>query len=188
VTLFNRGHTGPELFPDVEKLRGDRTGDLRALRGHTWDAVIDTCGYVPRLAHASAAVLKDVVAHYTFISSISVYADRRQPGLTEDAPVQTLADPTTEEVGPQTYGGLKALCEQAVDALMPGRTLIVRPGLLVGPYDPTGRFTYWVQRVAAGGEVLAPGPPSARCNSSMPAMPPRGWSRWWRHALRASFM
>jgi 2'-hydroxyisoflavone reductase len=159
VTLFNRGHTGPELFPDVEKLRGDRTGDLRALQGHTWDAVIDTCGYVPRLVHASAAVLKDVVAHYTFISSISVYAERRQPGLTEDAPVQTLADPTTEEVGPQTYGALKALCEQAVDAVLPGRTLIVRPGLLVGPYDPTGRFTYWVQRVAAGGEVLAPGPP-----------------------------
>jgi 2'-hydroxyisoflavone reductase len=124
-----------------------------------WEAVIDTCGYVPRLVHASAAVLKDVVAHYTFISSISVYAERRQPGLTEDASVQTLADPTTEEVGPQTYGALKALCEQAVDAVLPGRTLIVRPGLLVGPYDPTGRFTYWVQRVAAGGEILAPGPP-----------------------------
>src|SRR5215813_13811236 len=127
VTLFNHGHTCPELFPDAEKLRGDRAGDLRALRGRTWDAVIDTCGYVPRLVHAAAAVLKDGVAHYTFISSISVYADRRQPGLIEDASVQTLADPTTEEVGPQTYGALKALCEQAVDAVMPGRTCIVRP-------------------------------------------------------------
>src|ERR671923_1178786 len=87
VTLFNRGHTCPELFPDAEKLRGDRAGDLRALRGRTWDAVIDTSGYVPRLVHASAAVLKDAVAHYTFVSSISVYADRRRASLTEAAPV-----------------------------------------------------------------------------------------------------
>lgn len=159
VTLFNRGQTCPELFSNVEKLRGDRTGDLRALRGRTWDAAIDTCGYVPRIVHASAAVLRDVVEHYTFISSISVYADRHQLGLIEAAPVQTLADPTIEEVGPQTYGALKALCERAVDALLPGRTLIIRPGLLVGPHDPTGRFVYWVQRVAAGGEVLAPGTP-----------------------------
>src|SRR5262249_15702225 len=111
VTLFNRGHTCPTLFPDAEKLRGDRAGDLQALQGRRWDAVIDTCGYVPRLVHASAAVLKDAVAHYTFISSISVYADRHQSGLTEDAAVLTLADPTTEEVGPRTYGALKALCE-----------------------------------------------------------------------------
>jgi 2'-hydroxyisoflavone reductase len=159
VTLFNRGHTCPALFPDTEKLCGDRDEDLRALRGRTWDAVIDTCGYVPRLVHASAAVLQDVVGHYTFISSISVYADVRHPGVTEAAPVRTLADPTTEEVGPQTYGALKALCEQAVEAVFPGRALLVRPGLLVGPYDPTGRFTYWIQRVAAGGEVLAPGVP-----------------------------
>ena len=159
MTLFNRGQTRPDLFPNAERLRGDRGGDLSALRGRTWDAVIDTCGYVPRLVQASAAVLKDVVDHYTFISSISVYADLRQPGLTEAAPVRTLADPTIEEVGPQTYGALKALCERAVDAMMPGRTLIVRPGLLVGPHDPTGRFTYWIQRGAAGGEVLAPGAP-----------------------------
>lgn len=159
VTIFNRGQTGPTLFPGTEKIRGDRAGDLRALRGRTWDSVIDTCGYVPRLVHASASMLKDSVAHYTFISSISVYADRSQPGLTEAAPVQTLADPTTEEVGPLTYGALKALCEQAVEALMPRRTFVVRLGLLVGPHDPTGRFTYWVERVAAGGEVLAPGLP-----------------------------
>lgn len=159
VTLFNRGHTRPDLFPNTERLRGDRAGDLRALRGRTWDAVIDTCGYVPRLVQASAAVLTEVVGHYTFISSVSVYADRHQPSLTEAAPVRTLADPTIEEVGRQTYAALKALCERAVEALMPGRTLIVRPGLLVGPHDPTGRFTYWVQRVATGGEVLAPGAP-----------------------------
>lgn len=159
VTLFNRGRTHPDLFPNTERLHGDRAGDLRALRGCTWDAVIDTSGYVPRLVQASAAVLKEGVGHYIFISSISVYADLRQPGVTEAAPVRTLADPTIEEVGPQTYGALKALCERAVDALMPGRALIVRPGLLVGPHDPTGRFTYWVQRVAAGGEVLAPGAP-----------------------------
>jgi 2'-hydroxyisoflavone reductase len=159
VTLFNRGHTHPDLFPNTEKLHGDRTGDLRALYGRTWDAVIDTCGYVPRLVQTSATVLKDAVDHYSFISSVSVYADLSEPGLTETATVRTLADPTSEEVGPQTYGPLKALCKQAVDALLPGRTLIIRPGLLVGPHDPTGRFTYWVQRVAAGGEVLAPGAP-----------------------------
>lgn len=158
VTLFNRGSTFPELFPEVEKLRGDRDGGLHALRGREWDAVIDTSGYVPRLARAAVTVLQDAVGHYTFLSTISVYADDK-PGVTETAAVKTLEDPTTEEGGPRTYGALKALCELAVDELMPNRSLIVRPGLLVGPHDPTGRFTYWVERMAKGGEVLAPGDP-----------------------------
>jgi 2'-hydroxyisoflavone reductase len=161
VTLFTRGRTNPALFPDAEKLVGDRAGDLGALRARTWDAVIDTCGYVPRIAHASAAMLKDAVEHYTFISSISVYAEMNAPGIKETAPVGVLETPT-EEIGPDTYGPLKALCESAVEAAMPGRTLNVRPGLLVGPFDPSGRFTYWVRRVAAGGEVLAPGEPKAQ--------------------------
>ena len=160
VTMFTRGRTNPDLFPEAEKLVGDRGGDLAALAGRTWDAVIDTCGYVPRVVGASAAALRDAVGHYLFISSISVYAEMNAPGITEEAPVGVLAAPT-EEVGPDSYGPLKALCEAAVEAQLPGRTLNVRPGLLVGPCDPSGRFTYWVKRFGAGGEVLAPGDPSA---------------------------
>jgi 2'-hydroxyisoflavone reductase len=159
VTLFNRGQHNPELFPEVEKLRGDRTEDLSALEGRTWDAVIDTCGYVPRVVRRSAEALKDAVGHYTFISSISVYPDFSTPGMDETAPVGTLEDPTVEEVTGETYGPLKALCEQAVEEALPGRTLNIRPGLIVGPFDPSDRFTYWPRRVARGGEVLAPAGP-----------------------------
>jgi 2'-hydroxyisoflavone reductase len=159
VTLFNRGRHNPELFPEVERLRGDRGGDLQALEGRRWDAAIDTSGYIPRAVSASAGLLAPNIDHYTFISSISVYSDVKHPGIAEGAPVATLADPTTEEVTGETYGALKALCEQAAEAAMPGRVLIIRPGLIVGPHDPTDRFTYWVQRIAAGGEVLAPGNP-----------------------------
>ena len=159
VTLFNRGLSGPELFPEVETIRGDRDGDLSALRGRRWDAAIDTCGYVPRVVRASAGLLADAVDHYTFVSSISVYPDDIGPGVDEDAPVEELEDPTVEEVTGETYGGLKALCERAAEEEMPGRVLIVRPGLISGPHDPTDRFTYWPRRIAAGGEVLAPDRP-----------------------------
>jgi len=159
ITLFNRGQHNPELFPDVEKLRGDRDSDLSALRGRRWDAAIDTCGYVPRVVAASAEQLAGAVEHYTFISSISVYADFSTIGIDEGAPVGTLADTTVEQVDSKTYGPLKALCEQAAERAMPGRVLNVRPGLIVGPTDPTDRFTYWPQRVVQGGEVLAPGQP-----------------------------
>ncbi len=159
ITLFNRGQHNAALFPDVGKLRGDRSGDLSALRGRRWDAVIDTCGFVPRLVRASAELLADAVDHYTFISSISVYADVSVLGIDESAPVGTLPDDTVEEVTDETYGPLKALCEQAAEQAMPGRVLTVRPGLIVGPHDPTDRFTYWPHRVARGGEVLAPGRP-----------------------------
>lgn len=160
ITLFNRGQHNPELFPDAEKLRGDRARDLSALRGRRWDAAIDTCGYVPRVVRASAELLADAVEHYTFISSISVYARLERPGTDERAPVGTLTDPGVEEVTGETYGPLKALCEQAAEAAMPGRVLTVRPGLIVGPHDPTDRFTYWPVRVARGGEVLAPADPA----------------------------
>ncbi len=162
VTLFNRGQHNPDLYPDVEKLRGDRKDDLRALRGRRWDAVIDTCGYVPRVVRASAELLADAVGHYTFISSISVYADLSVPGLDEGGAVGTLADETVEEVTGETYGPLKVLCEWAAERALPGRVLTIRPGLIVGPHDPTDRFTYWPHRVARGGEVLAPGSPEAR--------------------------
>ena len=157
VTLFNRGQHNPDLFPEVEKLRGDRDGGLFALQGRQWDAAIDTCGFVPRIVGASAAALAHAVRHYTFISSISVYADFSAANLGESAPVGTLADATQEKVTNETYGPLKALCEQAAEQAMPGRTLVVRPGLIVGPDDPTDRFTYWPWRVAQGGEMLAPG-------------------------------
>ena len=158
VTLFNRGQHNPELFPAVEKLRGDRTGDLSALAGRTWDAVIDTCGYIPRHVAASARALADSVGHYTFISSISVYANP-VAGTDESGAVATLADPMVETVTGETYGGLKYLCEEAAGNALPGRALLLRPGLIVGPHDPSDRFTYWVHRVAGGGEVLAPGRP-----------------------------
>jgi 2'-hydroxyisoflavone reductase len=159
VTLFNRGIKAPDLFPQVETIEGDREVDLSALSGRRWDATIDTCGYVPRVVRASAKTLANAVDHYTFVSSISVYPDDIVPGADEESPVQELPDPTVEEVTGETYGGLKALCERAVEEEMPGRVLSVRPGLISGPHDPTDRFTYWPRRIAAGGEVLAPDPP-----------------------------
>jgi 2'-hydroxyisoflavone reductase len=159
ITLFNRGQHNADLFPDVEKLRGDRYNDLSALEGRRWDAVIDTCGYVPRIVRRSAELLADAVDHYTFVSSISVYADFSQPGLDERAPVGRIDDPTVEQITGETYGPLKALCEEAAEAAMPGRVANVRPGLIVGPHDPTDRFTYWPVRVANGGDVLTPSRP-----------------------------
>jgi len=156
VTLFNRGKTRPELFPDVEKLHGDRDGKLEALRGRSWDAVIDTSGYAPRIVKTSAELLAPRVSSYLFVSSISVYRDDVKAGADESAPVQALEDPKTEDVRAH-YGALKAACERAAEAAMPGRVAAVRPGLIVGPEDPTDRFTYWPVRLDRGGEVLAPG-------------------------------
>lgn len=159
VTLFNRGQTNPQLYPQVEKLQGDRDGNLDALAGRRWDAVIDTCGYVPRVVGASAALLADAVDHYTFISSLSVYSDLTLEGMDEGAPVGTLEDERVEEITGETYGPLKVLCERMVAEKMNGRALQVRAGLIVGPHDATDRFTYWPYRVDQGGEVLAPGNP-----------------------------
>ncbi|MBI4787089.1 MAG: NAD-dependent epimerase/dehydratase family protein [Chloroflexi bacterium] len=161
VTLFNRGQHNPELFPNIVKLRGNRDGDLAVLEGRRWDAVIDTCGFIPRIVRASAEMLADRVDHYTFISSISALADFSPRGLDESAPVAQLKDgDSLEKVTEGSYGPLKALCEQAVEQAMAHRTLVLRPGLIVGPHDPTDRFTYWPHRIARGGEVLAPGDPN----------------------------
>jgi 2'-hydroxyisoflavone reductase len=157
VTMFNRGQTRPELFPEAERLRGDRDGDLGALAGREFDAVVDTSGYVPRIVRATLEALPEV-GHYTFVSSVSVYADLSTPAA-EDAPVAQLAE-ETESYRSEAYGALKALCEDVVRERHPG-ALITRPGLIVGPWDPTGRFTYWPQRLAEGGRVLAPAPPDA---------------------------
>ncbi|MEK7404881.1 MAG: NAD-dependent epimerase/dehydratase family protein [Acidobacteriota bacterium] len=164
LTLFNRGKTRPGLFPDIEKLHGDRDPakdeGLKALDGRHWDAVIDNSGYFPRHVAASAKLLAPNVKHYVFISSLSVYADNSVEGQDETAKVATIPDPTVEQITEQTYGALKALCEQAAEAAMPGRVTVVRPGYIVGPDDPSGRFTYWPVRIDRGGEVLAPGAPS----------------------------
>ena len=157
VTLFNRGHTKPGLFPGIEELKGDRDGPLDALKGRSWDAVIDNCGYVPRHVRMSAELLAPMVRQYLFISTISVYADFSKVN-DETSPVATIEDENRED-WKNAYGALKALCEKAADAAMPGRTTIVRPGLIVGPEDLTDRFTYWPARAARGGEMLAPGDP-----------------------------
>lgn len=160
LTLFHRGQTNPGLFPDVESITGDREHDLGRLAGRHWDAVIDTCGYVPRLVGMAARALADAVDRYVFISSISVYGSDVAPGATEATPLLPIADPTVEVVNGETYGPLKALCEAELEATLPGRGLNVRPGLIVGPEDPTDRFTYWPHRLARGGDVLAPGDPN----------------------------
>ena len=161
ITLFNRGKTNPGLFPDLEKLQGDRNNDLKSLAGRTFDAVIDTSGYFPRQVRDTATLLgKQGAKQYVFVSSISVYASLGKPGVDETAPVAILKDPTIETITEGSYGGLKALCEAAAEAAMPGRATNVRPGLIVGPNDGTDRFTYWPVRVAKGGEVLAPNTPA----------------------------
>lgn len=159
VSLFNRGSTNPDLFPQAEKLRGDRDGGLDALKGKTWDAVIDVNGYVPRLVRASAELLKDSVGQYIFISTLGVYADRRVPHQDENAPLATTDDPATEQITGETYGPLKVLCEQAAEDALPGRTLVIRPGFIVGPHDHTDRLTYWLRRIDQGGEMLVPQTP-----------------------------
>jgi 2'-hydroxyisoflavone reductase len=161
VTLFNRGKSNPDLFPQLETIIGDREHDVNKLNGRIWDAVIDVAGYVPRIVRLSAEVLKENVARYVFISTISVYRDFKQIGTDESYPVGKLEDATVEEITGETYGPLKALCEQVVQDIYRERALIVRPGLIVGPHDPTDRFTYWPVRVARGGDVLAPQKPEA---------------------------
>ena len=156
VTLFNRGKTNQGRFTDVEQLHGDRDGKLEALRGRSWDVVIDTSGYVPRIVRMSAELLAPSVERYVFVSTISVYDESIPPGSDEGAQIAKLTDPATEDIR-ANYGALKAACERAAEGAMPGRVLVVRPGLIVGPDDPTDRFTYWPVRLAEGGEVLAPG-------------------------------
>ncbi len=160
VTLFNRGKTNPDLFKQVQTIRGDREKDLDQLSGQ-WDAVIDTCGYFPRIVRMSAEALKDKVRSYVFISSISVYDGFGKIGINESDPVGKIADETIEEITGESYGPLKALCEKAVQDVFGDRSLIIRPGLIVGPNDPTDRFTYWPVRVARGGDVLVPEKPAA---------------------------
>src|SRR5580698_1006742 len=149
VTLFNRGKTNADLFPQLVHLKGDRDGQLNALKGKHWDVVIDDSGYVPRLVKMSAELLAHNVQRYIFISTIGVYADYSKPS-NEDSPVSKMPDETSEKVS-EFYGPLKALCEKAAEKAMPGRVASIRPGLIVGSRDPTERFTYLPARAAIGG-------------------------------------
>jgi 2'-hydroxyisoflavone reductase len=161
VTVFNRGKTNPGTLPaGVEHLEGDRNGKLDALKGKTWDAVIDNPSTLPRWVRDAAQLLKDSAGQYLFISTISVYADTSKPNSDESNPTLVLQDPTTEDPGNGAYGGLKALAEKEAERAFPGRTTVVRPGLIVGAGDNTDRFSYWPIRIARGGEVLAPGNPT----------------------------
>jgi 2'-hydroxyisoflavone reductase len=160
LTLFNRGKTHPGLFPDIEQLHGDRKSDLSALEGRKWDAVVDTSAYIPADVTKSATLLAPNVTQYLLISTVSVYAKLDKPGQDESAPLATTDKPDADKVTNENYGALKALCEKAALAALPGRTIVIRPGLIVGPGDPTDRFTYWPVRVSRGGEVLAPGKPA----------------------------
>jgi 2'-hydroxyisoflavone reductase len=159
VTVFNRGRTAAVWPAGVEVRQGDRKADLSALAEGQWDAVVDTCGYLPRDVARMAETLHKRVSRYVFISSISVYAGFAQPN-DEGSPLGVIDDVDTEVVDGRTYGPLKALCEQAVMARFGDRATLIRPGLIVGPYDPTQRFTYWparVARAADGQAVLVPG-------------------------------
>jgi 2'-hydroxyisoflavone reductase len=185
VTLLNRGRSDPALYPALERLRGDRdpraadaanashaanaadagasqpptANALAQLQGRSWDIVFDLTGYVPRVVRAACDALAGRVGRYVFVSSISVYESSATPGQDESAPVARLADPCSEDVMAH-YGALKAACEREVETVFGAQALLVRPGLIVGPFDPTGRFTYWPLRIARGGNVLAPAPAS----------------------------
>jgi 2'-hydroxyisoflavone reductase len=160
ITLFNRGQSNRDLFPQVERLRGERSGDLAPLRGRSFDAVVDTSGYLPADVRASAQLLAGQADRYLFVSSRSVYADTATPDIDEEAPLAELPDGASEdELTGEAYGALKALCERAAQQAFGERCTVLRPGLIVGPHDQTNRFGYWPRRVAEGGDVLAPAPP-----------------------------
>ena len=159
VSLFNRGRTNNELFPDLELLVGDRNNGLEALEGGKWDVVVDNSGYVPRQVEDSARLLAPIVSHYLFVSTISVYGDFSKP-INEDTAVGTMDDETVEEVTGETFGPMKAMCEKRVlSQVGAGRTTILRPTYICGPGDRTDRYTYWPVRTMRGGEMLWPGTP-----------------------------
>jgi 2'-hydroxyisoflavone reductase len=158
VTVFNRGRHQADLPDGVERLAGDRNGQLDALKGRTWDVVIDNPTTLPRWVRLSGEVLTGKCDQYVFISTLSVYRDWAKPDVTESFPLATMPDPTNEEM--KNYGALKALSEQEAEKWYPGKVTVIRPGLIVGPGDETDRFTYWPVRVARGGEILCPGNPA----------------------------
>ncbi len=181
LTLFNRGRTNTHLFPEVEKLVGDRENDLESLRGNAWDAVIDNSASNPRWVRDSAQLLKDSADVYLFTSTRSTYSDFSQIGMTEETGPQFDVDPavTDDPAVRLPYGQAKVLCEYETKRAFPGRYLIVRPGLIVGPGDQTDRFTYWPARIHRGGEVLAPGEP----DNPVMFIDVRDLAEWYVHLL-----
>lgn len=161
VTHVNRGRSSPP-DPRVESLRADRTDEAQlraAVAGQRWDVVVDTSGYLPKFVDLSVKALRGTAARYAFVSTISVYGEH---GFGEDDEIQPPPDPVPDAMTPETYGGLKGMCEAAVKEAHGEHALIVRPGLIVGPHDSTDRFTYWPHRIAHGGRILAPGRPGRR--------------------------
>jgi 2'-hydroxyisoflavone reductase len=161
VAVFHRGESEPADLADVEHLHGDRKAGLEPLGGRSWDAVLDTCAFVPRDVRELADAAGDRIGRYALVSSLSVHPDDLPVGATEDTATYPPPYPDAEEVTDETYGPLKVACEEEAAARFRGRLLVIRPGYIVGPHDPTDRFTYWVRRAAAGGEMLAAGPPDA---------------------------
>jgi len=159
LTLFHRGETGAGLFPQATHLSGDRDKDLSALSAGSWDATIDVCAYFPRQVRSLAAALRGRGGRYVFISSVSAYSPSVPPGYDESAPLADTGDADATEVTDANYGGLKVACEQAGTELFGAETTIIRPTYVIGPYDRSYRFTWWVDRIARGGTVLAPGEP-----------------------------
>lgn len=159
ITLFHRSECPDERRAGVTHLRGDRDGGLEALAGCTFDAVVDTSSYLPRLVDASAAALHGRVGRYLYVSTLSALRTLAPLHQDEEAPLAGLDDPDDETRSPERYGGLKALSEARVRARFGDRATVVRPGLIGGPGDPTDRFTYWPVRLAEGGPYVAPGTP-----------------------------
>jgi 2'-hydroxyisoflavone reductase len=158
VTLFHRGVTGAGLFAAATHLAGDRNVDLSPLASGSWDATIDVCAYFPRQVRSLALALGGRGGTYVYISSVSAYSPTMQPNYDERATLATVDDPDAAEVTDENYGGLKAACEQESQLFGPDTT-IIRPTYVIGPYDRSYRFTWWVDRLARGGTVLAPGDP-----------------------------
>jgi 2'-hydroxyisoflavone reductase len=159
VTLFHRGHTGADLFPRAKHLTGDRNQDLSALRGRRFDATVDTCGFFPRQVRSLAAALDGRGGRYVFISSVSAYSAAVPWNYSESAPLADVTDEDATEITNQNYGGLKVACERDARQLFGPETTIIRPTYVIGPYDRSYRFTWWVDRLGKGGRVLAPGHP-----------------------------
>ena len=146
LTFFNRGQTDPGAFPGAEHLTGDRDGDLSVLTGRSWDATVDVCAYVPRQVRALLSVLGEGAGHHTFISTLSVYGQNVvDEGFDETSPL--LEPAWDDELVMERYGELKVGCEQVAGDLAGDRLLVVRPGYVFGPHDPTHRFPYWLERV-----------------------------------------
>jgi 2'-hydroxyisoflavone reductase len=182
VSLFHRGQTGASLFPHATHLQGDRDEDLSALAGSRWDATIDVCAYFPRQVRSLAAALDGRGGRYVLISSVSAYGPAVPWNYAESAPLAEVSDPDATTVTNENYGGLKVACEQASRQLFGRGTCIIRPTYVIGPYDRSYRFTWWVDRLARGGRVLAPGHP----DDPIQLIDARDQASWIVHLLERS--